>query len=86
MAAGRVVFAEWLRGFGNLVILDHGDGYLSVYGNNESLLRNLGDKVVTCGDVIAEVGNTGGNSEPGLYFEIRFQGRPLDPLRWAQAR
>ena len=85
VAAGRVVFADWLRGFGNLVILDHGDGYLSVYGNNESLLRNLGDKVAS-GDVIAEVGNTGGNSEPGLYFEIRFQGRPLDPLRWAQAR
>ena len=85
VAAGRVVFADWLRGFGNLVIVDHGDGYLSVYGNNESLLRNLGDKVAA-GDVIAEVGNTGGNSEPGLYFEIRFQGRPLDPLRWAQAR
>ena len=85
VAAGRVVFADWLRGFGNLLILDHGDGYLSVYGNNESLLRNLGDKVAS-GDAIAEVGNTGGNSEPGLYFEIRFQGRPLDPLRWAQAR
>lgn len=85
VAAGRVVFADWLRGFGNLLILDHGDGYLSVYGNNESLLKNLGD-AVAAGDTIAEVGNTGGNSEPGLYFEIRFQGRPLDPLRWAQAR
>jgi septal ring factor EnvC (AmiA/AmiB activator) len=85
VAAGRVVFADWLRGFGNLLILDHGDGFLSVYGNNESLLKNLGDQVAS-GDVIAEVGNTGGNSEPGLYFEIRFQGRPLDPLRWAQAR
>jgi septal ring factor EnvC (AmiA/AmiB activator) len=85
VAAGRVVFADWLRGFGNLLILDHGDGFLSVYGNNESLLKNLGDQVGS-GDVIAEVGNTGGNSEPGLYFEIRFQGRPLDPLRWAQAR
>jgi septal ring factor EnvC (AmiA/AmiB activator) len=85
VAAGRVVFADWLRGFGNLMIVDHGDGLLSVYGNNQSLLRSVGDPVES-GDVIAEVGNTGGNAQSGLYFEMRFQGRPFDPLAWAAAR
>jgi septal ring factor EnvC (AmiA/AmiB activator) len=84
-AAGRVVFADWLRGFGNLLILDHGDGVLTVYGNNESLLRSVGERV-EADEVIAAVGNTGGNTESGLYFEIRFEGRPIDPLKWAQAR
>jgi septal ring factor EnvC (AmiA/AmiB activator) len=85
VAAGRVAFADWLRGFGNLLIVDHGEGFLSVYGNNESLLANAGERV-DAGAVIATVGNTGGNAEPGLYFEMRFQGRPFDPLRWAAAR
>jgi murein hydrolase activator len=85
VAAGRVVFADWLRGFGNLLIIDHGEGFLSVYGNNESLLAGVGERV-DAGAVIAAVGNTGGNSESGLYFELRFQGRPFDPLRWAAAR
>lgn len=85
VAAGRVVFADWLRGFGNLLILDHGEGFLSVYGNNESLLAALGAQV-DAGEVIAAVGNTGGSSDSGLYFELRFQGRPFDPLRWAAAR
>jgi len=85
VAAGRVVFADWLRGFGNLLIVDHGEGFLSVYGNNESVLANVGERVAA-GAVIAEVGNTGGQSEAGLYFEMRFQGRPFDPLRWAAAR
>ncbi len=85
VAAGRVVFADWLRGFGNLLIVDHGDGLLSVYGNNESLLRSVGERV-EADDVIAAVGNTGGNAEAGLYFELRFEGRPIDPLKWAQAR
>jgi septal ring factor EnvC (AmiA/AmiB activator) len=82
---GTIVFSDWLRGFGNLMVIDHGDGFLSVYGNNESLLRNIGDKV-TVGDVVASVGNTGGNEYPGLYFELRFQGRPFDPLTWVAAR
>jgi len=82
---GRVVFADWLRGFGNLLVIDHGEGYLSVYGNNESLLRNVGDRVAV-GEVVASVGNTGGNEAPGLYFELRFQGRPFDPLTWVAAR
>ncbi|HSQ09205.1 MAG TPA: peptidoglycan DD-metalloendopeptidase family protein [Burkholderiaceae bacterium] len=82
---GQVVFADWLRGFGNLLVIDHGEGYLSIYGNNEALLRNVGDRVAV-GEVVASVGNTGGNEAPGLYFELRFQGRPFDPLTWVAAR
>jgi len=82
---GQVVFADWLRGFGNLLVIDHGEGYLSIYGNNEAILRNIGDKVAV-GEVVASVGNTGGNEAPGLYFELRFQGRPFDPLTWVAAR
>ena len=81
MASGRVVFADWLRGFGNLMIVDHGTGYMSLYGNNESLLRQVGDEV-KAGDPIAQVGATGGNAQTGLYFELRFQGKPFDPLSW----
>jgi murein hydrolase activator len=81
VAPGRVVFADWLRGFGNLMILDHGGGYMSLYGNNESLYSQVGDNVVA-GQAVATVGNSGGNSETGLYFELRFQSRPLDPMAW----
>ena len=81
VAPGRVVFADWLRGFGNLIILDHGGGYMSLYGNNDSLYREVGDEV-KAGDPIATVGATGGNSQTGLYFELRFQGKPFDPLSW----
>jgi len=85
VAAGRVVFADWLRGFGNLMIVDHGEGFLSVYADNETLLRGVGDEV-EADEVIAAVGSTGGNAQSGLYFEMRFQGRPFDPLAWAVAR
>lgn len=85
IAGGRVVFAEWLRGFGNLLIIDHGDAYLSVYGNNDALLKNVGD-AVRGGDTVATVGNSGGNPESGLYFEIRHQGQPVDPLKWASLK
>jgi len=85
VAAGRVVFADWLRGFGNLMILDHGNGLLSVYGNNESLLHGVGDSV-QAREVIAAVGNTGGSQDSGLYFELRYQGKPFDPLTWMAAR
>jgi septal ring factor EnvC (AmiA/AmiB activator) len=85
IAAGRVVFADWLRGFGNLMILDHGNGLLSVYGNNETLLRGIGD-VVEAREVIAAVGNTGGSQDSGLYFELRYQGKPFDPLAWVGTR
>lgn len=81
IAGGRVVFADWMRGFGNLLIVDHGDSYLTIYGNNDSLLRQVGD-TVRGGDTVASVGNSGGNPESGLYFELRHQGQPLDPLKW----
>lgn len=80
---GRVVFADWLRGFGNLIIVDHGKGYMSLYGNNESLFKHAGESV-RGGDVIASTGNSGGNPETGLYFELRFQSRPFDPLTWCR--
>lgn len=85
VAPGSVVFADWLRGFGNLMILDHGSSYLSVYGNNESLFKNVGE-AVKGGDVIATIGNSGGNPETGLYFEIRHNGRAVDPLKWVNLR
>ncbi|PAU88126.1 peptidase M23 [Pseudomonas sp. WN033] len=78
---GRVVFADWLRGSGLLLILDHGDGYLSLYGHNQSLLREVGSWVQP-GEAIATVGRSGGQSSPALYFAIRHQGRALDPLAW----
>ena len=81
IAPGRIVFADWLRGFGNLAIVDHGDGYLSVYGNNESLFKEVGQQV-KAGEAIASVGNSGGNPETGLYFELRHLGQPVDPLKW----
>ncbi|HEU4777705.1 MAG TPA: peptidoglycan DD-metalloendopeptidase family protein [Telluria sp.] len=83
IAAGRVVFAEWLRGFGNLIIVDHGGQYMSIYGNNQSLLKRAGD-AVKAGDAIASAGNSGGNEESGLYFELRHQGRPFDPAGWVR--
>ncbi len=79
--AGRVVFADWLRGFGQLIIVDHGQGYLTLYGHNQALLKRRGDPVAQ-GEPIARVGDTGGQSRPGLYFEVRHQGRPEDPAGW----
>jgi septal ring factor EnvC (AmiA/AmiB activator) len=81
VAPGRIVFADWLRGFGNLLILDHGDGFMSLYGNNEALLGSLGDSV-RGGEAVATVGASGGNTATGLYFELRHQGKPFDPLGW----
>ncbi len=81
VAAGEVIFADWMRGFGNLLIVDHGGQYMSIYGNNQALLRRPGDKIKS-GDAIATVGNSGGNEQSGLYFELRFQGRALDPAGW----
>jgi murein hydrolase activator len=85
VAGGRIVFAEWLRGFGNLLIIDHGDAYLTIYGNNESLLRQVGDEVRT-GELIATIGNSGGSQNSGIYFELRHEGKPFDPLRWVSLR
>ncbi len=81
ISEGRVVFADWLRGFGNLMILDHGNNYMSLYGNNETLLKKVGD-IIRGGDTIATVGNSGGNPDTGLYFELRHKGKPFDPLSW----
>ena len=81
IAAGQVVFSEWLRGFGNLVIVDHGEGYMSLYSNNESLYKQVGERVQP-GDAIATVGNSGGQPDTGLYFEMRHQSRPVNPLLW----
>lgn len=85
IASGRVVFADWMRGFGNLMIVDHGSSYLSIYGNNDALLRQVGDSV-RGGDTVASIGNSGGNPESGLYFELRHQGQPLDPLKWVSLK
>jgi septal ring factor EnvC (AmiA/AmiB activator) len=80
---GRVVFADWLRGAGLLVILDHGNGYLSLYGHNQTLLKGAGD-VVKAGEAISTVGTSGGQDTPALYFAIRQQGRPADPEQWCR--
>jgi murein hydrolase activator len=85
VASGRVVFADWLRGYGNLLIVDHGMGYMSLYGYNETLYKQMGDSV-EYGDVIASVGKSGGNTDSGLYFELRHEGKPLDPRLWVAAR
>jgi septal ring factor EnvC (AmiA/AmiB activator) len=85
VAAGEVVFADWLRGFGNLVIVDHGGDYLSLYSHNESLYKQVGERVKP-GDVIASVGASGGNPETGLYFELRHRGRPFDPMSWTRRK
>jgi septal ring factor EnvC (AmiA/AmiB activator) len=85
VAGGEVVFADWLRGFGNLLVIDHGDAFLSVYGNNQSLLKETGQHVAP-GEVVATVGSTGGSPESGLYFELRHQGQAFDPLHWVNLR
>lgn len=85
VAHGRVVFADWLRGFGLLLILDHGNGYMSLYGHNQSLFKEVGDAVAP-GEVIASVGDTGGMAQTGVYFELRHNGEPLDPVAWCAGR
>jgi len=80
---GRVAFAEWLRGFGLLLILDHGDGYMSLYGQNESLLKELGEWV-EAGEAVGVVGSSGGRDDTGVYFAIRQRGRALDPSGWCR--
>ena len=78
---GRIAFADWLRGFGLLLIIEHGDGFMSLYGHNGTLAGEVGDWVES-GDVIATVGDSGGKPKPALYFEIRRAGKPADPRRW----
>ncbi len=82
---GRVVFADWLAGMGLLVIVDHGDGYMTLYGYNETILKNAGDWVAP-GDVLATVGDSGGRPETGLYFEVRQETKPVNPRQWFTRR
>jgi septal ring factor EnvC (AmiA/AmiB activator) len=78
---GEVVFADWLRGYGLLIIVNHGDGYMSLYGHNQTLFKSKGD-IVTQGENLASSGNSGGNAKNGLYFEIRHNGKPINPQEW----
>ena len=80
---GRVAFADWLRGYGLLIIIEHGDGYMSLYGHNQSLFKEVGDWVAR-NEVIASVGSHAADNRSALYFEIRKDGRPLDPIRWVK--
>ena len=82
---GRVVFSDWLRGFGLLTILDHGDGYMTLYGHAEVLAKRPGD-MVESGEVIARAGQSGGIRTSGIYFEIRRHGNATDPLHWVVKR
>lgn len=85
VADGTVVFAEWMTGYGMLLIVDHGNGYMSLYAHNDALLKNAGDRV-TRGETLASVGNSGGQGRSGLYFELRQGGKPVNPATWLQRR
>jgi septal ring factor EnvC (AmiA/AmiB activator) len=79
--AGRVAYADWLKGYGLLVIVDHGGGWMTLYAFNDALLKNAGDEVQS-GEAIATVGSSGGQGRPALYFELRKDGQPADPSTW----
>ena len=81
---GRVVYADWLPGLGLLAIVDHGDGYLSLYGHNDRLYKAVGERVAA-GEAVAAAGDSGGRTRPELYFEIRRSGKPVDPRPWFKA-
>ncbi|WP_045738615.1 peptidoglycan DD-metalloendopeptidase family protein [Xanthomonas sp. MUS 060] len=85
VADGTVVFSEWMTGYGMILIVDHGNGYMSLYAHNDTLLRDAGDRVKR-GDPVAKVGNSGGQGRPALYFELRHNGQPVDPASWLQRR
>ncbi|HEY4581284.1 MAG TPA: peptidoglycan DD-metalloendopeptidase family protein, partial [Lysobacter sp.] len=85
VADGTVVFAEWMTGYGLILIIDHGNGYMSLYAHNDSLLRNPGDRVQR-GDTVSTVGTSGGQGTAALYFELRRDGKPVDPRTWLQKR
>ena len=85
VAAGEVVFADWLRGFGLLAVVDHGNGYMSLYGQLESLIRKVGDSV-EAGEQLATAGRSGGSARSGVWFEVRNQGEPEDPVAWCVPR
>src|SRR5690606_26898346 len=85
VADGTVVFAEWMTGYGMIIIVDHGNGSMSLYAHNDALLKSPGDAVKR-GDTVASVGNSGGQGQPGLYFELRRNGQPVNPNTWLQKR
>jgi septal ring factor EnvC (AmiA/AmiB activator) len=85
VSGGRVAFADWMPGYGLLAIIDHGDGYMSLYGHNQSLYKSVGTWV-EAGELIARVGDGGGQAANGLYFEIRYRGDPVDPAAWCKSR
>jgi murein hydrolase activator len=85
VADGRVVFSDWMNGYGLILIIDHGNGYMSLYAHNDALLRDAGDSVKR-GDALASVGNSGGQGRPALYFELRRNGQPVNPDAWLQRR
>ncbi|MBL7004194.1 MAG: peptidoglycan DD-metalloendopeptidase family protein [Gammaproteobacteria bacterium] len=85
ISSGQVAYADWLKGFGNLIIIDHGNGYLSLYGRNQSLYKSPGDQVQK-GDIISSAGNSGGNKKTGIYFEIRQKGQPKKPSIWCRKK
>ena len=85
LAPGRVAFADWLKGYGLIVIVDHGDGFMSLYAQNDSLLKEAGDWVAA-GETLAGVGTSGGQSQPALYLELRQNGRPVNPKGWFAAK
>ncbi len=85
VSQGRVAFADWMRGFGLLLIVDHGDGYMSLYGHNQALYKEVGEWVDT-GEMVATLGASGGQIRAGLYFELRHKGRPINPLRWCAGK
>ena len=80
---GRVAYADWLRGYGMLIIIDHGDGYMTLYGYNQALYKETGDWVEE-GEIVATVGRSGGQKKSGLYFEVRVKGQPSNPAKWCR--
>ncbi|AZZ99482.1 peptidoglycan DD-metalloendopeptidase family protein [Pseudoalteromonas sp. R3] len=84
VAPGQVVYADWLNGFGWVIVLDHGEGFMSLYGHAQTLLKDVGDQVMP-GEPIALVGQSGGQTDPGLYFEIRHKGSAVDPVKWCRS-
>jgi septal ring factor EnvC (AmiA/AmiB activator) len=85
VASGKIVFSDWLDGYGNIIIIDHGKGYMSLYGNNQSLIKQQGD-IIKGDSIIAIVGNSGGNSTNGLYYQLRKNSKPFNPLKWTKLK
>jgi len=82
---GKVIYSDWIKGFGLVLVIDHGEGYMSLYGHNQALLKNLGDQVVDQ-EKIALLGQSGGQSQPSLYFEIRHRGKAINPKHWLKRK